>query len=100
MINAFRSLLDALLPHLPTLQPLLGDAKSKKEKMDDRRPTFLRLLDQLLALDHRALLSGPSAGFLVDSFVGILETKCALCSSVGTSQLQEKEPNVVSLGRV
>ncbi len=66
-----RSFLQALLPQLMHLQPLVGGGRPGKE-------LFLRLLGRLLALNARLVLSPsqPAFGFLLDSYIALLGTRC------------------------
>lgn len=66
-----RSFLQALLPQLTHLQPMVGGDRPGKE-------LFLRLLGRLLALNARLVLSPsqPAFGFLLDSYSALLGTRC------------------------
>lgn len=65
-----RSFLQALLPQLRKLAPLLRIGNTGKE-------LFLRVLGRLLALSARTLLSPaqPAFEFVLDSYVTLLSTK-------------------------
>lgn len=65
-----RTLLQALLPQLPDLAPLVAGARPGKE-------LFLRLLGRLLALSARPMLSPtqPAFGFVLDSYTSLLNTR-------------------------
>jgi hypothetical protein len=67
---AYRSFLQALLPQLQQLAPLLRSGNTGKE-------LFLRLLSRLLSLSARTVLSPaqPAFGFVLDSYVNLLSTK-------------------------
>lgn len=62
--------MQALLPQLPQLKPLLASGNTGKE-------LFSRLLGRLLALSARTVLSPaqPAFDFVLDSYVALLSTK-------------------------
>lgn len=77
-----RSFLQALLPQLQQLAPLVTGSRTGKE-------LFLRLLGKLLALSARTVLSPtqPAFAFVLDSYVALLGTKCAILLEVISSCL-------------
>ncbi|KAK9829312.1 hypothetical protein WJX72_005143 [[Myrmecia] bisecta] len=91
-----RSFVQALLPHLPQLQPLLQapTPQDKEAGQGDPRMTFLRLLGQLLALDPALVLapSQPSFHFILQAYLAMLQLRAVGDTTVRLDALRMLGP--------